>query len=75
MEYKVKTFREAGLEVKWTRTGSGQPVIVTRLPESDLEHQRNKWWYVDVHMWDLMKKYGIKSGFEMATLIGDIFAI
>ena len=75
MKYSVKPLREAGLEARWSKTRRGQPVIIARNPSSDLKHQREKWWYVDVKMWELFQKEGILKGFDLSTLLGDIFAI
>ena len=75
MKYSVKPLREAGLEAKWSKTPTGSPIIIARNPTAELKHQKEKWWYVDVRMWEVMLKEGIKPGFNLATLIGDIFSI
>ena len=75
MEYRVGTFREAGLEAKWSKTRSGQPCIFVRDPKGRGKHQRESWWLCDKTMFDLMKKEGIREGFDGATLLGDIFSI
>jgi hypothetical protein len=75
LSYKVGTFRDAGLEAKWTKTRSGAPVIVVRDPKADLAHQRNKWWMVDAAMFENMKKDGVRPAFLGCTLIADIFSL
>jgi len=75
MNYNVKTLRSAGLEAKWTKTRRGAPIMVARDPNSDQQHQRSRWWYVDRMMWELMQKLGVREGFDSATLLGDLFSI
>lgn len=73
--YSVKTFREAGLEAKWTKTRSGAPVIAVRNPKARLKHQRESWWIVDRPMWKTMERTNIQEGFDSHTILGDIFSI
>ena len=73
--YRVGPLREAGLEAKWSKDGSGQPLIVARDPNAKSTHQRRSWWIVDVQMWGTMKKHGIIDGFNSATLLGNVFYI
>lgn len=69
MKYAVKTFRDAGLEAKWSRTRSNAPIIVAR------KNSISKWFYVDQNMYNRMLKVGILEGFEQCTLLGDLFFI
>jgi len=75
MKYRVGTFREAGLEARWTKRGSGQPVIVARDPKGMDKHQRETWYVVDRDMFENMRKHGIRVGFDNCTALADIFSI
>jgi hypothetical protein len=75
LTYRVGTFRNVGLEAKWTKQFNGGPIIVARDPNAESEHQRTSWWSVDVKMFDLMKESGVREGFNQSTLLGDIFSI
>lgn len=75
MKYSVKTIRHAGLEARWTRTRNGAPIMVTRNPNSEFKHQRERWWYVDKPMWDDMSSVGVAEAFDRHTLLGDIFCL
>jgi hypothetical protein len=75
MKHNITTYREAGLEAKWGKTSIGSPTMYVRDPNSTLKHQRESWWRVDRAMFDLMKKEGVKEGFNQATIIGDVFSI
>ena len=75
MEYVVKTFRDAGLEARWTKTRRGQPCIVVRDPNSKIDHMRTQWWLVDQPMFDDMDKHGIMDGFVNHTLLGDMLSV
>lgn len=74
IEYKVGTFRAAGLEARWGKH-SGTPFILLRNPNAKLEHQRKTWWTCDRTMFERMQKVGIVEAFDEHTLLGDIFAI
>lgn len=71
----MSTFRAAGLEARWSKYRSGQPVIVVRDPNGVCAHQREQWWAVDASMFENMKRDGIAEAFHGHTLIGDIFSI
>ena len=75
MHYKVSTFREAGLEAKWSKTRKGSPIIVARNPKVRFEHQRKQWWAIDNKAWELCKQVGIVEGFDSCTALGDIFSV
>jgi hypothetical protein len=76
MDYRVKTFRDAGLEAKWGKTSPyGGPVIYARCPNAKAKHQREQWWMVDHAMWRRASVVGIRQAFEEHTLLGDIFSI
>jgi hypothetical protein len=75
MNYRVGTFREAGLEARWTKTRAGAPIIVVRNPNSPEPHQRDTWWGVTDSMWKSMQNEGILMGFDNNTVMGDIFSI
>lgn len=74
MDYKVKTFRDAGLEAKWTKN-NGTPFIAVRNPASDNKHQRKNWYLCDGAMFEDMKKNGVMAGYESHTCLGDFFYI
>ena len=75
MRYVVKTFRDAGLEAKWSRTRKGAPAIFARDPEAKTSHQREKWWLVSKMMFEAMQAEGIREGFNSCTIFGDMFSI
>lgn len=75
MDNTVDTYRNAGLEARWSRTRTGAPAIFVRNPNSKLEHQRTRWWMVDRSMYRQMSKLGVLAGFDSVTLLGDVFSI
>ena len=75
LEYRVKTFRDVGLEAKWSKTRYGAPCIVTRNPSSKSEHQKIKWWLVDNSMWKRAQEVGIMVAFSEHTYLGYMFSI
>lgn len=75
MRYVVKTFRDAGLQARWTKTREGAPMIAVRNPNSKYPHQSKSWWLVHQSMWDAMKERGIMQGFDECTALGNIFNI
>lgn len=75
MRLSVLTFRDVGLEAKWTKTSRRQPCIVVRNPSAKHKHQRETWWMVDNDMWESAKKFGILEAFERHTLLGNFFSI
>ena len=75
MDYRVKTFRDAGLEAKWGKTRSGTPCVFARSPDAKSKHQRETWWMVDNAMWKRASVVGIRQAFEEHTLLGDVFSI
>ena len=74
MKYQIATFREAGLEAKWSKVGF-KPIIIVKYPKAENKHQREKWWVVDGKMFEYMKGQGIIEGFLDYTLLGDIFYV
>jgi hypothetical protein len=75
MTMSVKTFRDAGLEAKWSRMRNGRPCMVVRDPHGTAKHQRETWWPVDRTMWRAMEREGIREGFDSATLMADLFSM
>jgi hypothetical protein len=71
-QHRVNTYREAGLEAKWTRNRNGRPVIVARKPV--LPGSSRTWFQVTRDMFETMKSVGVREGFERCTLLGDIFS-
>ena len=69
LPYKVRTFRDAGLQARWARTRQGAPIIAVRKDDD------GTWFVVDAEMWRTMNKHGIKVGFESHTCLGDVFSI
>lgn len=67
--YRVSTFREAGLEAKWSKTRVGQPYIVARTVGA------KSWYIVTKDMFERMKIVGVAEGFEEHTLLGDVLSI
>lgn len=74
MQYRVNTFREAGLEAKWIRT-NGRPIIAVRDPNGTHEKQREGWWHCTSEMFNTMKKVGVRKGFHGATCLPAMFSI
>lgn len=75
MKYRVGTFREAGLEARWTKTFEGKPFILVRDPNASFAHQRDMWWCCDPAMVKLMEREGVREGFNCATILGDLFSL
>jgi hypothetical protein len=73
--HRVATYRDAGLDAKWGRIGTGLPVVFVRDPNATLPHQRNSWWMVTRQMFDRMQEVGVRQGFADATLLGDVFSV
>lgn len=71
----VETFRNAGLEAKWTKTRQGAPCMIARYPLADLKHQRDTWWIVSQSMWKDAQKIGVVESFINHTLLGNYFSI
>lgn len=67
--YRVGTFREVGLDAKWSKTGRGEPYIGVKLPE------QKTYTVCDAQMFKTMEREGIKQGYETHTVLGDIFSI
>jgi len=69
LDYRVGTFREAGLTAKWTKTRRGAPFIMCKRADT------GQWFIVDGDVWETMKKVGIIEGWEQHTALGHIFSI
>lgn len=67
--YRVNTFREAGLEAKWSKTNIGSPYLVARKAGT------KTWYKVTAGMFSRMEKVGVVEGFEEHTLLGDVLSI
>lgn len=68
MDYKINTFRAAGLQAKWGKVNN-RPAIFARNSNS------TPFYLVNKSMWKLMKENGIIKGFEQATALADIFSV
>jgi hypothetical protein len=68
MNYRVQTFRDAGLEAKWSRNSAGAPIIIARKPGG-------RFYYADRKMWDSAQKVGIAEAFDQHTILGHYFSI
>lgn len=68
-KYCVNTFRQAGLEARWTKTRTGAPIIVARKPGT------KTYWAVSNDMFEAIKVEGVLPAFERFTLLGDIFSV
>jgi len=75
MRYVVQTFKDAGLEARWGRTGSGAPMIFARNPKARLKHQRESWWAMDARFWKEAETVGVAQAFDQHTLLGDMFSV
>ncbi len=71
---KVKEMREAGLQAKWGRSGNA-PALFVRDPNGLSNLQRDKWWIFNKQMQSFMSSEGIINGFNLCTILGDIFYI
>jgi hypothetical protein len=70
-DYKLSTFRNAGLKAKWTHTRLGAPIIA-----ATLEGFNKNWFWVDGNMWKRMEKSGDVLGtWKDYTALGDIFSV
>ncbi len=67
--YRVSTFREAGLEAKWSKTQRGSPYLLAR------EVGAKTWFVITANMFERMKKVGILEAFKEHTLLGDVLSI
>lgn len=65
--YRVQTFREAGLQARWTKTRHGAPIIAA--------NNGNGWYVVNRLMWERAHEVGIKEAFHEHTLLGCFFSI
>ena len=68
MKYSVKTFRDAGLEARWTRTRNGAPIIAAR-------KLGDTYYVVCADMWKAMQTEGVFPAFDRYTVLGKYFSI
>lgn len=72
MKYRVGTFRDAGLEAKWTRNDrTGQPYIIAKIPNAI----QPTWYAITPQVWREMKQYGVREGLIHYALLGDVFSL
>jgi hypothetical protein len=70
LQYKLATFRNAGLEARWTRTSNRAPIIAAKRWES------STWCVVDSRMWKEMQRSGdVLETFKDFTALVDVFSI
>jgi hypothetical protein len=69
IHYRVATFREAGLEAKWSKTRIGKPYLLGR------QCGTKTWFVITSDMIERMEEVGIMEGFEEHTLLGNVFAV
>lgn len=69
LHYRVATFREAGLDAKWSKSGAGKPCIVAK------EKNTVGYYVVTAGMFRRMQIVGVIEGFKEFTVLGDIFSI
>lgn len=67
MPYAVQTFRDAGLEAKWSKNSAGAPIIIARKPGG-------RFYYADRKMWETAQKVGVAEAFDRHTALGDYFS-
>ena len=70
LEYRVKTFRDNGLEARWTRTRRGRPCIVVR----DKKYAK-KWLLVDKEIFAAMQADGVHDAYVSRAVMLDLFSI
>ena len=75
LNYRVGTFRQAGLQAKWGKSNSGSPCIFARNPNATTVYQRDTWWLCSLPMWETMQKVGVVEGYDRHTLLGDVFSL
>jgi hypothetical protein len=56
--YRVSTFREAGLEAKWSKRATGKPYLVAR------EVGTKTWYIITSNMFARMQTAGVVEGFK-----------
>jgi hypothetical protein len=66
--YRVATFREAGLEAKWSKR-AGAPYLVARKAGT------KTWFVVTSDMFERMGVVGVEKGFEEYTLLGNVLSV
>ena len=70
-DYKVSTFRNAGLKARWWKTRKGAPII-----SATLEGFNKGWFCVDARMWAQMEKSGDVLGtWKDYTALADFFSV
>jgi len=67
--YKVKTFRDAGLEAKWSKTSTGRPIIIARRPGT------KQFYFISASVYFDMKRFGIAEAWESWTVLADVFSL
>ena len=67
MKFAVATFRDAGFEARWSKTGNSVPCIMIR--------NSHTWYMVTPAMWALMLSHGVYEGFELATATANFFSV
>ena len=75
MKYQVATFREAGLQARWSKNAFGAPFISVRNPNARARHQREEWWIVTSEVFEDMESMGIVRAFDKHTTLGQFFSI
>jgi hypothetical protein len=75
LQYRVSTFRLAGIEAKWGRTRKHAPIILVRNPNASTKHQRETWWAVHRDMFERMQEVGVLQAFDEHTALGDLFSM
>lgn len=74
MKYCLQTFRDAGLEARWTKKANGQWIIEARLSERlrKLKHDE-RWLRVDRGCRWWMRQFGILEGFRQWAFLARYF--
>jgi hypothetical protein len=68
MRYIIQTFKDAGLQARWTRTRTGAPIISAKAEDGN-------WYVVDARCWEQAQKIGLKEAFENYNALGKYFSI
>lgn len=68
LTYEPETFERAGMTAVWDKTPLSQsPILVLQAPTK--EH----WIYVDLRLWQCMRRLGIKPALRLHSYFGTLF--
>lgn len=75
MKYTVGYIRSCGIECRWTKTRSGQPIIVGKTDSTDRQG-KPVWAVIDDEMWRYAQRIGdLKQAFDNSTALVNVFSV